>query len=270
MTWFRHSRNNLAMPMTRAFVLVAALLAAGSVRAQPAPSPSDAPPADDAAGSELPPPAPEQADLAAPQSGEEAGLEEACLEPDCGPLGPVRRWWHCRLKPCLQASHWGYRDEFEPRPFGTYMRAAGAAQVSAGLAAQQTLYSYDFAVIDGRPSPRLNAYGRQELVRLVDLASATGFPLLIERDDRQPGLNEARRRHVLAEVRRLQPDFPEERVLVGRPATRPFSAAEALEVDRNLLQQIRNGPSNSLGSGSAAGGTGPLLNGAAAGGTSSP
>ena len=53
----------------------------------------------------------------------------------------VPRWWHDRLKSCLQYSHWGYADEFEEIPFGpaceriNRLRSAAAGRPACGCIA---------------------------------------------------------------------------------------------------------------------------------------
>ena len=45
-------------------------------------------------------------------------------------IGRIGYCWNTRTKPCLQASHWGYPEEFCERPFGSYTRADLCARSS--------------------------------------------------------------------------------------------------------------------------------------------
>jgi hypothetical protein len=103
------------------------------------------------------------------------------------------RWWHDRLKSCLQFSHWGYADEFEEIPFGARVRAHQQAQICSGWAARLWLYRYDFCD-DGAT---LNAAGHKRLSELArEFPVWTHHALMIEATPGKPELDTARRAHV--------------------------------------------------------------------------
>lgn len=124
--------------------------------AQPADSPPLAPPE--------PLPAAEYADSGMPCDAE-------CSPTQVRPQSRVGAWWNCRVKPCLQESHWGYPEEFEEIPHGVRLRMAQRAQICSGWTARLWLYRYDFC----DQSPTLNAAGRK---RLYDLARE--FPVWMQ------------------------------------------------------------------------------------------
>src|SRR5262245_39281358 len=76
-------------------------------------------------------------------------------------IGPLHDRWITTTKPHLQASHWGYPEYFEERPFGTYVLQAEQMQVTNGLRDQQVLYEYDFN--PGDRSAKLSPRGEYQL-----------------------------------------------------------------------------------------------------------
>jgi hypothetical protein len=148
-----------------------------------------------------------------------------------------------RAKSALQASHWGYPSEFCERPFGSYLRSAMASQVENGLAVQMVLYRFDFVAPNGAPGVELNRAGRARLEKVAGLTSIMPCPLVIEVDETDPALNAARRAHVLNLLRTVEPSFPDERVVVARPAARGLAGDEALLIQQNLMLQTQLGAS---------------------------
>jgi hypothetical protein len=163
--------------------------------------------------------------------------------------------------------HW-YYDQLRARPFGTYLRATTVAQVENGIAAQLVLYHYDFVLPDGRPGAVLNAEGRLHLERLCGLITLSGCPVLIEVDERDPAVNFAQRAAVSAVLQQMLPGFPDERVVIGRPAARGLNAQDAILVQQNRLLQVQAGAFSSFSgaiSSSTAVGVGSSAAGAGAG-----
>jgi hypothetical protein len=188
--------------------------------------------------------------------------------PAC-PTGPIGRWYHCRAKPALQESHWGYPEQFCIRPFGSYMRAAVVAQVQNGIAAQLALYQMDFVTPDGLPGVQLNAKGLRRLEKISELIPLSLCPLVIEVNEVDPTLNAARRAHVIALLEQSFGEFPDERVVVGRPTARGLTAPEAIMIQENVLLQMRSGASNSF-SGAISSGTPAGMGSSGAGGGAAP
>ena len=151
---------------------------------------------------------------------------------------PVQRMYRSRVKPALQASHWGYPELFHERPFGSYVQTAVCAQVENGLVAQMVLYRFDFVMADGRPGVELNRSGRVRLEKVATLAALGLCPIVIEVDEDNPPLNSARRAQVLAELRQAAPSFPEEQLVVGRPLARGLAGAEGVAIKAILQQQV--------------------------------
>lgn len=201
--------------------------------AQPADSPPLAPPE--------PLPVTEYADSGVP------------CDADVYPSAPSPRtrlgaWWQYQAKPCLQASHWGYPEEFEEIPHGARLRMAQRAQICSGWTARLWLYRYDFC----EQSPTLNAAGRK---RLYDLARE--FPvwmqhtLQIEATGR-PQLDAARRDQV---ARLLDELGTPAQVAIGVPTPGAPLGDETQWWYSRFERQVRSG-----------GGVGGGMAGAAAGG----
>ena len=173
-----------------------------------------------------------------------------------------------RAKSRLQYSHWGYADQFYPRPFGTFVRSAVDAQVSNGIAAQLTLYRYDFVDISGEVSTTLNSYGRIRLMRMASILNTCPYPLVIEYDQDHPQVNEGRRKHVLTQLQQINGSVADEQVVVRIPAVRGRDAQEGLLLYQGLLRQIEQadmpkssgliqGRGSGINAGSSSGATAP-------------
>jgi len=168
--------------------------------------------------------------------------DEDCAACCCtpGPLGPLGRWWHYRAKPRLQASHWGYAENFHERPFGTVVREHLQAQVFNGLADQMVLYQYDFS--DG-PAPavsQLNPRGRERLRELARMSNEMGLPITIERARNNVVVDHAHRRAVLRELDRQGIRLSPEMVVVAKPRAFGIGGEDAEIMFSNLLEQTRS------------------------------
>lgn len=155
-------------------------------------------------------------------------------------LGRLHYGYHTRVKPCLQASHWGYPEEFCERPFGAYVRANLCAQIRNGLQDQLILHRYDFVDPSLPDAYQLKPRGRYELAKIV--ASLQQHPMLqngfqtiaVEETVDQPQLNEARRQYVLQQLELMQFPLGSEQVVIARAPTLGMSGEEALPVYNNL------------------------------------
>lgn len=182
---------------------------------------------------------------------------EECLE--CAPSGG---FWRGRLKPWLQASHWGYREEFCPRPFGVDIHTARQAQIVAGRAAQYVLYQYDFQLDGEEPGAQLNAAGLRRLSKIAGWLNDYESPVIIEQVDGRPNLNAARRMEVTAQLRRLGIANAKEIVVVGSSPAFGRWSDEATEIQNNLMRKVQAGGvmsssgSSSSGSSSSGGSSG--------------
>lgn len=152
--------------------------------------------------------------------------------------------WRYRVRPWLQATHWGYPENFQAPPLGASVYGHMNAQVANGQAAQLVLYRFDFH--DGATGPvaALNPYGRKRLRKLAGLLWASPLPLVIEAspyDDEQ--VHVARRLAVLEELAKILPEaVPPERVVVAELDDPGLAGEEAELVYRNLLEQTRQAP----------------------------
>jgi hypothetical protein len=120
------------------------------------------------------------------------------------------------------------------------MRIALNQQIGNGYAAQMTLYRCDFVTPNGRPGPVLNPSGLERLERISTLLAVTGYPIVIE-VVADADLNAARRQNVLTDLKMLHGDVADDRVVVGRPASRGLAGDEAVEIQKNVLRQTQAG-----------------------------
>ncbi len=182
-----------------------------------------------------------------------------------GIFGWLSHRWQYHTKPRLQASHWGYPEEFQEAPLGYYVYANMNVQVTKGLAAQMVMYHYDFIPEDDKLTHR----GHQQLRKLARGLVRDFYPLIIEQTPGRRELDEARRRYVLAELERMHMPVPGEWVRVGLPSVEGMRGEEAQLIDLNLLRQTQAGGAGA-GFGSPVSGSGveefvaPAAQGAAA------
>lgn len=193
---------------------------------------------------------------------------QGCDCPDCIPhyLLPGRRngckpppnnYYHRVLKPKLQASHWGYCDQFCERPFGPAVSAHFQHQIVNGLAAQMMLYEYDFQEVGNARSDGLSLRGRSQLERIAGRYQQGLGPVVIATDFSDPRLDEARRKAVERELKTLGVQVRAEDILVRSTPKPSYNAYEGLFQQRNREQMIMSRGAgvlsgvNSGGSGSA-------------------
>ncbi len=165
-----------------------------------------------------------------------SGTSSACR------TGCVRRWWLTEAKPCLQESHWGYADQFETRPFGSYAVATLDKQIVNGAIARLALYHYDFGDVTLKDPSILNLRGRKRLGELAGMMVQNNLhPLIIQSSPGKPELDMARLAHVLDLTAGLESPLPAEWVVVGEPIPPPLSGEEATIAQENLLRQTQSG-----------------------------
>jgi hypothetical protein len=173
----------------------------------------------------------------------------------------VKRWWLTRAKPCLQESHWGYADQFEVRPFGSYAVATLDKQITNGAIARLTLYHYDFGDVTLKDPTKLNLRGRKRLGKLAEMMVQNNLhPLIIQGSPGKPKLNAARLAHVVALTAGLESPLPADWIVVGEPIPPPLSGEEAAIAQENLLRRTQSGEPpelekiSNIGGGSTGGG----------------
>lgn len=175
-----------------------------------------------------------------------------CAKHICPParwnvLGRMAYRWNTQTKPALQASHWGYPEEFCERPFGSFTRANLCGQMRNGLEDQLILYRYDFVDESLPEAYQLKPRGRYELAKIIGLLQEPNLvqcglpPIYIEETVGQPQLNEARRQHVLQQFELMEFPVPAEHVVVGRANAPGISGDESLQIYMNLMRQWQMG-----------------------------
>jgi hypothetical protein len=136
-------------------------------------------------------------------------------------------------------------------PLGSSVNAFVDAQVSNAAKAQAVMYHYDFEHAHGGPSAQLKEAGKRKLRRITSSGSA-GFPIVVQPVPGRSDISEARR----IEVENFlvsQLGFTGSQVVVADPGYRGLRGVEAVESDRNQLQNTRS--FGSLGGGSQFGGS---------------
>jgi hypothetical protein len=173
----------------------------------------------------------------------------------CGNRHGLSRWrWHrTQCKRYLQEHFLGYAEEFNEWPLGEAAYAQARVQAANGLAARMVFSHYDF--VDG--SSQLNYRGRDKLATVAATLPATFFPVVVERTPKKPGLDQERRKILLAEFGRGTFPVPAERVVIGPNITNGMTGVEALLIYQRQLQ--------SLSVGGGLGGGGGFTGGGAAG-----
>jgi hypothetical protein len=157
----------------------------------------------------------------------------------CGDRWGLARWrWHrAHCKRQLQEHFLGYLEEFNEWPLGNALYAHGRTQVANGKAAQMVFYHYDF--VDG--TAQLNFRGRDKLASIADVLPTSFAPVIVERTPKEPGVDEARRSTLLAELGRSPFPVPPERVVIGPPISFPIIGWEANAIFANQLRAIGSG-----------------------------
>lgn len=188
---------------------------------------------------------------AAPADTANAETRQACPE-DCRDWR-LRDVWTNRLKPFMQATHWGYADLFETAPFGYATRASLSRNICNGIAAQMVLYQYDFCDAPAPEGARLNIHGQKRLYEIAQMLQCCPYPVLVERavctSPARAGcldaarLNEARQEYVTKAFRQL--GVPAH-VVVGEPAARGLRGEEATwRMNPDLQPTAPGGPTGS-------------------------
>jgi hypothetical protein len=189
-----------------------------------------------------------------------------------GPSQPCVRkrpsFW-ARCKYTLEDCFLGRPEEFDAPPLGMSVSMHYETHVANGAAARMTLYDYDFL----RGGDQLNVRGKDRVRQLAALLELNPFPVVVERMPYAPGLAEARRRAVLAELAAVMPRVPAERVVIGPPIAVPLQGVEAELIYQNLLLQtgtVGNLPGTGAGPGTETTTTGTVGRGGPPTGSGTP
>lgn len=170
----------------------------------------------------------------------------------------LREYFRCK-KLKHQYKWWGYPEEFEEVPFGTFTNMQLTRQMETGEAARLVLYHYDFVQDENGLTPR----GKYQLAKMISMLSRCECSLVIQQANDDPELDEARRVAVLTELAQRGLPLAADRVIVGVPSVKGLQGIEAQSVNRNFQQnsESRGGSLRgtnrfdlSIGSGSSSGG----------------
>jgi hypothetical protein len=153
-------------------------------------------------------------------------------------IGPLHTRWITTTKPHLQATHWGYPEYFEERPFGSYTIQAEQMQVVNGLRDQQVLYNYDF--LSGERADTLSPRGHYQLQKIMRRMECAPVPIVVQTNVDNPELDEARRQNVLAALRDAGMTVVPEMVVVDRPPVPGLNGFEGVLIYNNLLGQTQD------------------------------
>jgi hypothetical protein len=152
-------------------------------------------------------------------------------------IGPLHTRWVTTTKPHLQATHWGYPEYFEERPFGSYAIQAQQMQIANGLRDQQVLYHYDFNV--GDEAATLSPRGQYQLRKMIQRMPATSCPIVIQTSIVNPELDEARRQSVLDALRAAGVPAGPDMVVAEHPPVPGLQGLEGVLIYNNMLGQTR-------------------------------
>ncbi|NIL97608.1 MAG: hypothetical protein GTO53_03880 [Planctomycetales bacterium] len=126
---------------------------------------------------------------------------------------------------------------YHDRPFGWYLRNAYQQQIARGFQDQMVLYHYDFQA--GAKADQLSSRGRQQLAKFAQIVDSHGFPVVIQPTNGRPELDAARQAHVAMELSTMTESATEPAVIVAQPRAPGMRGSEALEIDKNLMQQTQ-------------------------------
>jgi hypothetical protein len=153
-------------------------------------------------------------------------------------IGPLHRRWITHTKPHMQATHWGYPEYFEERPYGSYVLQAEQMQVFNGLRDQQVLYNYDFVSGTAELKPR-GEYELQKIIRRMEIVPCAIIVQSVDVNNPNPELDEARRQAVLESLRKSGVAATDDLVVTNRPPVPGLQGWEGVMVYGNMLLQTQ-------------------------------
>lgn len=202
---------------------------------------------------------PESPPAPAPAVEESAGESRAASGSQAGYLQPQVAGPSCQAAPCNQCysqvektsrlreylrfkklkhqyKWWGYPEEFEEIPFGTFTNMQLTRQMETGEAARLVLYHYDFVQDENGLTPR----GKYQLAKMISMLSRCECSLVIQQTADEPELDEARRVAVLTELAQRGLSLSADRVIIGVPSVKGLQGIEAQSVNRNFQQNTES------------------------------
>jgi hypothetical protein len=171
---------------------------------------------------------------------------------DCGNRVGLSRWAHhkshCKQK--LKREVIGIPDEYIETALGASVHATFQTQVTNGDNSRMVINHYDFVT----NTAELNLRGQDKLRMIAGMLPTSFAPVVIERTEKTPRLDESRRRTIIAALEHSLFPIPAERVVVGPPISAGRNGTEALILDAARLGALQAGSTQPF---SAAGGGSP-------------
>jgi hypothetical protein len=151
----------------------------------------------------------------------------------------------CRSHPGFDPSM--IQNPFQEQPLGLNVHETMSTQVRNYETTRQILYQYDF--IDG--SVELNQAGKAKLGRISQSLFTNFAPMVVENTPRQPGLDHARRLHLVQNLAEQGIPIPPERIVVAGSSSRSITGPEAITLYGKSMSDLNaGGPSSVSGSSS--------------------
>lgn len=154
----------------------------------------------------------------------------------------------CRVHPKVDLS--SLPNPFEEIPLGLQLNETMSTQVRNYENTRQIFYHYDFI----NNSAELNHAGQNKLARISQNAFANFAPIVVESTPRQPGVDHARRLHLVQTMANNGIPIPAERIIVAGAVNRGLSGPDAIILYNRSLGDLQQSPGSSGISGSAGGG----------------
>jgi hypothetical protein len=182
--------------------------------------------------------------------------------PEAALGSPQANGWRDRWLRTYRERIWGFPEESEDAPLGRSLGTHMSTQIANGQSARMALYQYDFVPLSTELKPR----GKAGLQRIAAWSLCNSSPIYLEPTPGRPDLDEARRKVVSWELANGPQPIPSERIVIGRPSPHGLSGAEALLIDRNLMQQTTARGTMSGGGSGAQGGAATSASGTSSSG----
>ena len=141
----------------------------------------------------------------------------------------------CRIHPDFDAST--IYNPFQEQPLGLNLHETMSTQVRNYETTRQILYQYDF--VDG--SVELNQAGRAKLGRIQQSVFSNFAPMVIENTPRQPGLDHARRLHLVQNLSEQGVPIPPERIIVAGSRSRGLTGPESMTLYNKSMSDLNAG-----------------------------
>ena len=166
-----------------------------------------------------------------------------CRKGECEEASVVERW-----KRSMQASHWGYPENFQRNTYGSANRGTFSSNIRDGAIERATLYRLDFYSEDSGQPQMLTPRGLEKLEKAICVSQAYGSALRIERSSR-PELDQLRVAWLAEHPSVIAAGITSEGIaLIAKPM-----GIQAVEAMRSYQKGILGSGGSSLSSGSQGG-----------------